>query len=193
MSKVIHRIFADCEADKCSAAKFEVDKCRAEKVEVVDDSVRMPKLKQTPRKRTEAFPCHVCQEVFSQYYNRKRHLAKHGINEKGEKLTQDEQDRLLGYNRHKKKPAKSEAKKGTSTTVEDASTSKKQTKFKSVEFVSSSDSSSSSDQDSSSSDSESDTSTSPVAAAVVPASTAPRTLTASDIASAAEAAKLAVE
>ena len=64
--------------------------------------------------------------MFSQKYNRKRHLAKHGVNEKGEKLTQDEQDRLLGYNKHKntKKSEKSEAKTGTSTTVEDASTSR---------------------------------------------------------------------
>ena len=54
VGRVIQRIFEDCEADKCSAAKFEVDKCRAEKVEVdktverevVEDSVRMPKLKQ---------------------------------------------------------------------------------------------------------------------------------------------------
>ena len=189
---------ADSEVNKVEVDKFEVD--RAEKVEVVerevaeDSEVRMPKLKQTPRKRKAEFTCHVCQAVFSQKYNRKRHLAKHGVNEKGEKLTQDEQDRLLGYNRHKdKQPKKSGAKKGTSTMVEDAPTSKGKSKYKSVEFLSSTDSSSSSDEDSSS-DSESDTSICPVAAPAVPASTststAPHTLTASEIA---EAAKQAVE
>ena len=112
--------------------------------------------------RAGEFRCHVCEEVFSQKYNRKRHLAKHGVNERGEKLTQKEQERLLGYNRHKNKPsAKSGAKTGTSTTVEDAPASK--SKYKSVEFLSSTDSSSSSDEDSSS-DSESDTSTHPVTA-----------------------------
>ena len=126
-------------------AKFEVDSAekvevaRAEKVEVAADSeVSMPKLKQMPRKRKGEFRCHVCEEVFSQKYNRKRHLAKHGVNEQGEKLSKDEQDGLLGYNRHKNKPsAKSGAKKGTSTTVEDAPTSKGKSKFKSVEFLSS--------------------------------------------------------
>ena len=74
---------------------------RKANTEQLNDS-EMPNLKQTPSKRPAGeFECHVCGEKFSQKINRQRHLAKHGVNEKGEKLTPSEQQRLLGYNKHK--------------------------------------------------------------------------------------------
>jgi len=168
----------------------------------------MAKTKQTPRKRAGEFPCHVCGQVFTQKCNRQRHLAKHGVNEQGEKLTPKEQERLLGYNKHKNRPAKStgakakatRAKSATSEVAGGTSTSAAKPQYKSVEFLSSTDSSSSDLEDSSASDSDSESDTpitlvteEPVAStsAVVPSiSAVPHTLTPAEIA---EAAKNAVE
>ena len=121
------------------------------KSEVDKRSEVMPK-----RKRQDEFPCYVCGLVFSRYYNRKRHLAKYGVNEREEKLSEKERQRLLGYNKHKNKK-KSEAKTGTSAKVEDASASSKMSKpFKSVKFISSCDGGSDSRPEDSSSESASE-------------------------------------
>ena len=182
-------------------ARVEFESKTAEKAEtsksVEEGSIsKMARTKQTPRKRAGEFKCHVCGEVFTQSRNRKRHLAKHGVNEKGEKLTPKEIERQLGYNKHKSKKDKS---KSTQPETEGPSTSKKP---KSVEFMSSSDSDSNDSSEhedvSDESDSESEVETplvgsgSIASTSIVPvASTSPsHTLTAAEVSA---AAKLAVE
>ena len=65
---------------------------------------RMARTKQTDRKTSERFVCHVCQKSYKQHFGRKRHLGvQHRVDEANNKITEDEYQRLLSYNTSKSK------------------------------------------------------------------------------------------